>query len=879
MKRSRNSDQDTDRRVFLSALPGIAGLLAFASKSGAAADKRPVFIVPNFHPASCGWLTTFSNERVYCANSYLNHLDRVRDDPEYRFVISEVNNIVAIMNFQPQRIPELKQHVADGRVEIVNGYFLESAINLAGGEALLRLGVQGIRWYKAMFGVRPRFSWNIDVCGTHDQMPQIARELGFEALIYTRKNPTGKSIFHSIAPDGSTILTFCPGHYSEAGKIFNTKSPLTTGELTELNAFFDTKESITPANAPLLVLGGSGDYALAPLVKSYPSSLLADWKQADLGRSIQFATFGMYFDQIKAGLDSGKLTVPSFSGGTAYDFDAFWIENPRVKTLFRQHEHRLLAAESLATVASLNGKHSYPGEDLHKAWILMCLNMDRNTHWGSAGGMVFEDRQSWDVQDRFNWVENTLEKVIGSPDSASGNSRSLFNSLNWKRNDPFMIRLPSGTALQGASCEAADDGSLLCQLELPSVGARSVKVQGRKASKGVWTAPGRVETRFYSAQIDQKTGALTSLKLKGNGKELLAGPANVIVAERPIKMPRPNDDPGDFMPVRSQRKRLGTSSDGAVTVSAHKGNVATTIEATGTFLGGGSIRRTVRFYHDYPRIDFVTELNDIPNFTVVVSEFPLAEDVTEIRRGIPFGFSHGAWSKPNPDLHGWTKGLVPAVRWSHYTLASGAGVAILDRGCSGREIEGNTPVIFLLNAEDKYYGYPNAWLSGKGNHRVEYSLVAHAEDWPSARIPQLAWEYNSPPLLLQADQVSQHDSFVTTSENVIVEAMRREDNHIEIRLVECFGKAGTASLEVRLPHTSAQLTDALGSKKQDLSRTGPRYEIPVKAQQFATVHLETSSAVPVPSPITSWDAFVPEQKLAALHAYNPETIGHPPKGS
>ena len=166
----------TTRRHFLStSLTLLASSIVDAQSSPQ--PKLPVYLVPNFHPASCGWLTTFSKERVYCANSYLNHLDRVRDDPSYKFVLSEVNNIVAIMNFRPERIPELKDRVREKRVEFVNGYFLESTINLSGGEALVRLGVEGLRWYQQMFGVQPRFSWNIDVCGTHEQMPQIAVSL------------------------------------------------------------------------------------------------------------------------------------------------------------------------------------------------------------------------------------------------------------------------------------------------------------------------------------------------------------------------------------------------------------------------------------------------------------------------------------------------------------------------------------------------------------------------------------------------------------------------------------------------------------------------------------------------------------------------------
>ena len=122
--------------------------LAAAASLPAAAPRRTVYVVPNFHPASCGWLTNFSKERVYCANSYFDHLDRVRDDPKYAFVLSEVNNIIAMMNFRPDRTAELKQRVADGRLELVNAFFLEST--------LVRLGIEGLRWQKAVFDARPR---------------------------------------------------------------------------------------------------------------------------------------------------------------------------------------------------------------------------------------------------------------------------------------------------------------------------------------------------------------------------------------------------------------------------------------------------------------------------------------------------------------------------------------------------------------------------------------------------------------------------------------------------------------------------------------------------------------------------------------------------
>ena len=231
------------RREFLR-LAGTCSSAAVVAQKLPSTILREIYIVPNFHPASCGWLTTFSRERIYCANSYLTHLDRVDTDPSYALVLSEINNIIAIQNFRPERIPDLKQRISEGRVELVNGMSLEPTINISGGEALVRMGVLALRWYQGVFNTRPRYAWMIDVCGTHEQMAQIASGLGFDAMVYTRKNPTGKSMFWSVSPDGSKMLTLSPGHYSEAGSIFQSKQPLTLQQLQQLEREFASKDAI-----------------------------------------------------------------------------------------------------------------------------------------------------------------------------------------------------------------------------------------------------------------------------------------------------------------------------------------------------------------------------------------------------------------------------------------------------------------------------------------------------------------------------------------------------------------------------------------------------------------------------------------------------------
>ena len=868
-----------NRRQFVGTLSAAAmGLLVKARAQTPASSARDVYLVPNFHPASCGWLTTFSRERVYCANSYLDHLDRVRDDPDYSFVMSEVNNLVAIMNFQPERIPELKQRLQEKRVELVNAFFLESTINLSGGEALVRLGVQGLRWYEQVLGVRPKYGWTIDVCGTHDQMAQICGGLGLSAMVYTRSNPTGKTMYWSLSPDGSRMLTLCPGHYSEENAIFKTKEALTAEELEALEKSIQSREPATPEGAPVLILAGSGDYSLAPLRKEYPRELLRQWEASGHPRRLRFATLSDYLEPVAAQIRSGAVSIPTFNGGTAYKFDAFWIENNEVKTLFRKNEQQLQAGEMLATIASLKRDYEYPTKAFSDAWILMCLNMDRNTLWGSAGGMVFVSEQSWDAQDRFRWVEATTHQSIQAAGAAllvDGHDVGLFNPLNWKRNDPVTLQLPAGTSLEGVPSEALPDGSVLSQVNMPSLGIGGWKLVSRPAAIPTSSdLPEVLETNYYLIRFDRRTGALVSLKFRKSGIELLGNAANVIVAERPVK----NEvAPADFMAPVEGRAQLASSSDSASKVSLTKGAVAFSVTSESKFYGGGTLRRVVRFYHDHPRIDFETELNDIPTYTVIVAKFPLAADITEVRRGIPYGFSHGAWSTPNPKLHGWTRGIVPAVRWIDYSLQGGGGVAIFDRGLTGRELFERTPMIFLLNAEDKYHGFPNTWLTGEGKHLCHYSILPREEGWEQARVPRTAWEYNLGPLYLTGRAAGKAQSFLETSDNIIVEAMRREGNHIEIRFAECLGVGGMATVELMLPHQNAMLTDMVGVKQSALS--GPRsYKFPVRPQQIVTMHFETSASLPEPEPVVSWDPFVSHDKLAALHKYEPGLKGHPPFG-
>jgi hypothetical protein len=151
--------------------------------------------------------------------------------------------------------------------------------------------------------------------------------------------------------------------------------------------------------------------------------------------------------------------------------------------------------------------------------------------------------------------------------------------------------------------------------------------------------------------------------------------------------------------------------------------------------------------------------------------------------------------------------------------------------------------------------------------------MAHAGEWKDARIPNIAWEYNCPPVPLPARAAATPKPFLSASGNVIVEALRRVGDEIELRLAEIDGNAGNAEVRLDLPHKGAWLTDLTGGRRKPLAG-GPRYRFAVRPQQIVTVRFGAASAVAVPEPIKQWDALVPAEKLPALHESS-TLKGHP----
>jgi alpha-L-rhamnosidase len=173
------------------------------------------------------------------------------------------------------------------------------------------------------------------------------------------------------------------------------------------------------------------------------------------------------------------------------------------------------------------------------------------------------------------------------------------------------------------------------------------------------------------------------------------------------------------------------------------------------------------------------------------------------------------------------------------------------------------PATFVV---PNFHPASSGWLA---NWSVERNYC----NWEKAQVARRAWEYNCPVrVVTDCARGGQSRSFFTTSDNLIVEVVRREGDEIEMRLVECL-----ARVTIDLPHESAALTDLIGGNRQMLGE-GPTYSFPVHPQQIVTMRLKTKEAVAAIRPLMDWTPLVPPQKRPALHQYLKTAIGHPPRG-
>ncbi len=158
------------------------------------------------------------------------HLEMARREPEYKFVLAEVDYLKPYWDTHPEDRADLRRLIAEGRVEIMGGTYNEPNTNLTSPETTIRNLVHGIGFQRDVLGGDPATAWQLDVFGHDPQFPGMAADAGLTSSSWARGPHHQWGPMHSeggvagmqfcsefewISPSGRGLLThYMPAHYS-----------------------------------------------------------------------------------------------------------------------------------------------------------------------------------------------------------------------------------------------------------------------------------------------------------------------------------------------------------------------------------------------------------------------------------------------------------------------------------------------------------------------------------------------------------------------------------------------------------------------------------------------------------------------------------------
>lgn len=788
---------------------------------GPASSRDGVFyIIPHTHWEGA----VFKTREEYLELGLTHILTAVRllkEHPEYRFALDQMAYFRPFVERYPEEAGAFRKFVQEGRLQIVGGLNVMPDDNMPSGESFIRQMLYTKTYCREALGTDVKTAWFIDTFGHHAQMPQLLRLGGFETFWFSRgveSRSAMRSEYLWEGIDGTTIKTFwLPLMYA------NFASP--PHEFAKFKSYAKGRyDELAPyvRDNPLRV-GFQGADVTDPDVR-LPA--LFDQFNAESGRPfrIQFAVPR----EIEAAFKS-QTNLPVVTGERNPLFQGVYSSRIELKQRMREMERLLTAAEKLDALGNWLGKTADP-RAVEQAWDCVTFNVTHDLASGVMTDDVYEDTvRSYDFAHRLatGQIEQQLNSILEQVHTAGdGIALAVFNPLGWPRTDvalgdagfaesgitDFNLVGPDGTTLpaQLTEEERFDDGGLrrikfaFVAREVPALGYSIYHVIPRKErgadnKRPSESASGACENARYRAAFDLKTGALTSLQLKEDGVELLAGPANVVAVEpdhgdvwelyrnldgaQTLIMTRPLGVP---QPGHALFSTQATSTNGVI----RHGPVFAELNVKQA-LGTNLLEIKARIYEALPRIDFETRILNRDKFVRYRALFPTTITNDSSTQEIPFGVIQRRTSQE-----------FPAQNWIDYSDAS-RGLSLLNRGNPGNNVAAGTLMLSLLRSTRiQSYGIGGGFEGQSSDSALElnreitlrYALLPHRGNWQEAETYRTGLEFNNPLIVRKAPSHAGQlpatwGVLNVSAPNVIVSAFKpSRDGTAVVRFYEAAGK-------------------------------------------------------------------------------------------
>ena len=327
------------------------------------------------------------------------HLDAARDDPDYKFVLAEVDYLKPYFDAHPEDRAELRELIAAGRAELVGGAYNEPNTNLTSAESTIRNIVYGLGHQRDVLGADPSVAWALDAFGHDPGYPGLMASAGMTGSAWARgpyhqwgpwrtvgdnTRMQFPSEFEWISPDGQGLLTSYMANHYGAGWVIHQAADLAAarqealGQLALLAPVAATRNVLLPVGA---------DHVIPP---RWATELHRDfaaryaWPRCVTGLPREF------FAAVRAeAAERGIwLTPQTRDMNPVYPGkDVSYIDTKQAQ---RAAEVAVSDGERLATLAWLAGA-GYPAESLDKAWRQLVFGAHHDAITGTESDQVYLD--------------------------------------------------------------------------------------------------------------------------------------------------------------------------------------------------------------------------------------------------------------------------------------------------------------------------------------------------------------------------------------------------------------------------------------------------------------------------------------------------------
>ncbi len=629
------------------------------------------------------------------------HLEMARREPEYKFVLAEVDYLKPYWDTRPEDRADLRRFIAQGRVEVMGGTYNEPNTNLTSPETTIRNLVHGMGFQRHVLGADPATAWQLDVFGHDPQFPGMAADAGLTSSSWARgpHHQWGPALgggdvnrmqfcseFEWISPSGRGLLThYMPAHYS-AGWWMDSSTSLAEAEDATV-ALFDQLKGVALTRNVLLPVGT--DYTPP---NKWVTAIHRDWAARYTWPRFVCALPREFFAAVRAELaERGRVPSPQtrdmnpiYTGK-----DVSYIDTKQAN---RAAENAVLQAERFAVFAGLVTGAEYPQAALAKAWVQLAYGAHHDGITGSESDQVYLDlltgwRDAWELG------RATRDASLALLSSAVGGDVIVWNPLAQGRTDVVTARLdpPLGAGVRVLDTDGAElpahvehGGRSVTWLarDVPSLGWRAYRLIPDAAPTGWEPVPGSViANEHYRVEVDPARGGGV-VSLVHDGREQIADGRvgnGLAVYEEYAAHPTQAEGPWHLLP----KGPVVCSSESPARAQAYRGPLGQRVVVTGRIGTVARYRQTLTLWRGVPRVDCRTTIDEFTGVDQLVRlrwpcPVPGAMPVSEVGDAVVgrgFALLHDGPRSVDTAHHPWTLDN-PAYGW--FGLSSAARVRVGD---------------------------------------------------------------------------------------------------------------------------------------------------------------------------------------------------------